>query len=181
MNDLYESYYNWILDIIDSNLNHMDSRCYTKLISKLSQTPYKFNNPMDENRLLDGINLKYVFAYENDIPYSEISLYFNDNQASLLEVIIALSIRGMDNIIGDPDNRGHIFWKGIENMGLLGMDDIDYKEAYVNDVINTFLNGHYKPNGQGGLFLNPDKIDRDMRKIELWIQMMWYLDTINDY
>ena len=66
-------------------------------------------------------------------------------------------------------------------MGLLGMDDIDYKEAYVNDVINTFLNGHYKPNGQGGLFLNPDKIDRDMRKIELWIQMMWYLDTINDY
>ena len=39
------------------------------------------------------------------------------------------------------------------------------------------MNRTYSPDGDGGLF-TVRNCDRDLRNVEIWIQMCWYLDTI---
>lgn len=56
------------------------------------------------------------------------------------------------------------------------MDNDNYDGDYVDFVITRFLNREYETNGKGGLF-TVDK-QRDMRKVEIWCQLMWYLESI---
>ena len=44
-------------------------------------------------------------------------------------------------------------------------------------VIKSFLRVEYQPNGKGGLFYIPD-YQGDIRNLEIWYQMCWYLNTI---
>ena len=73
------------------------------------------------------------------------------------------------------DRTPYWFWGMIGSLGLHGMTDDCFHEEYVSDVIDRFLNREYHYDGRGGLFSlsNPRK---DMREVEIWYQMMWYLD-----
>ena len=53
------------------------------------------------------------------------------------------------------------------------MDDIRFDERYVDEVIDIFLNREYAENGEGGLFTVNGY--EDMRTVEIWYQMCWYL------
>ena len=66
----------------------------------------------------------------------------------------------------------------IASLGLNGMSDNHYDEKYVNDVINRFLDREYEPNGKGGLFTIRN-CEHDLRDVEIWYQLCWYLDTIS--
>ena len=57
------------------------------------------------------------------------------------------------------------------------MSDDRFDRLYVVDVVNRFLNREYEPNGKGGLF-KVRNCDYDLRDIEIWIQLLWYLDSI---
>ncbi len=63
------------------------------------------------------------------------------------------------------------------NLGLGTMNDSKFNARQVHDIIDIFLNRKYRANGQGGLFIidNPPK---DLRKVEIWYQMHWYLNDI---
>ena len=80
----------------------------------------------------------------------------------------------------DPDigNRmGQWFWNMIVNLGLGSMSDSRFDAAYTDDVISRFMNRKYKRNGEGGLF-TVERCKYDMRTVEIWWQMNWYLDSI---
>jgi hypothetical protein len=64
----------------------------------------------------------------------------------------------------------------VENMGLASMNDTRFDRDYVDGVILKFLNREYQPNGNGGLF-TVDCLS-DLRTVEIWYQMCWYLDTV---
>ena len=49
------------------------------------------------------------------------------------------------------------------------------KEVY--DIIDRFLDREFDPDGKGSLFWIPN-CRFDLRDTEIWIQMLWYLDTI---
>jgi hypothetical protein len=96
-------------------------------------------------------------------------------------MMIALSIRIEEDIMDDDEygNRiGQWFWEMIVSLGLGSMTDEHYDEVYITDVIDCFLNRRYEPNGKGGLFTIRDTKD-DLRDVEIWYQMCWYLNSIS--
>lgn len=65
----------------------------------------------------------------------------------------------------------------IRSLGLESMDDLYFNRQYVVDKIQKFMNHQYESNGKGGLFtVNNPKYD--MRFVEIWWQMNWYLNDI---
>ena len=81
----------------------------------------------------------------------------------------------------DPDigdRTGQWFWSMIENLGLSDMDDAEYDELYVHRIVKRFLDRGYKKNGEGGLFTIHHSAGRDLRNVEIWYQMCWYLDEL---
>ena len=62
------------------------------------------------------------------------------------------------------------------NLGLGSMDDRGYDEGEKKKIINRFLDRKYDRNGKGGLFTVKDRPSIDMRNIEIWYQMSWYLN-----
>ena len=75
------------------------------------------------------------------------------------------------------DRTGQWFWNMMSSLGLSSMSDDIYDRDYVEYAISRFLNREYEPNGKGGLFTIRD-CEVDLRNVEIWTQMCWYLDTI---
>lgn len=174
---LREEYFEWLCDkVINDNSNVK----YSKLMSCLFDSVFTPIMSMDDNRADDGKQLRYRFGKENDIPSSIILTGLDDEECSILEMIIALSIRCEETIMTDEeygDRTGEWFWNMIVSLGLGTMNDLRFDEKYVNVVLDRFVNRQYKRNGEGGLF-TIDGIKKDMRKFEIWYQMCWYLDSL---
>lgn len=75
------------------------------------------------------------------------------------------------------DRTSQWFWGMITNLGLGGMSDEWFDMWRADIVIGRFLHRQYAPNGRGGLFTVRDR-DRDLRTVEIWYQLCWYLDSI---
>ena len=75
------------------------------------------------------------------------------------------------------DRTGQWCWGMITNLGLGSMTDDRFDSEYVEEKIDRFLNREYEPNGKGGLFTVKNR-DCDMRKVEIWYQLCYFLDTI---
>ena len=58
------------------------------------------------------------------------------------------------------------------------MTDDNYDRRYVQFVLNQFMRNDYEPDGRGGLFTINGSKD-DLRNVEIWVQLLWYLDTIS--
>ena len=69
------------------------------------------------------------------------------------------------------------FWGMLDSMGLSEMDDSEFNLAYVEAVVQRFLDRDYRPDGKGGLF-TIEECKYDLRKVEIWYQACWYLDTL---
>ena len=80
--------------------------------------------------------------------------------------------------MADPDigNRtGQWFWNMIVNLGLGNMNDSNFSEDFVEKRIEVFLDRNYGKHGEGGLFTVRNS-RYDLRNVEIWYQMCWYLD-----
>jgi hypothetical protein len=85
-----------------------------------------------------------------------------------------------EETMDDPnvgDRTGQWFWGMIVNLGLGSMADYNFDYDYVDGVIQRFLNREYEPNGRGGLFTIRNCTE-DLRTVEIWSQLCWYLGTI---
>jgi hypothetical protein len=144
---------------------------------------FTYLNVMDANRYKDGISFRHRFAYENGIPSSDIDICMDDDPCSVLEMMVSLAFICEERIMEamDEGKRPYIwFWIMIDNLGLSDMSDDNYEDGYVETVINIFLNREYEPNGKGGLFYI-EKPRRDLRLVDIWYQMMWYLNEHYDF
>lgn len=174
--ELNNAYFEWMYQLVCNERNSEMS--YRKLLYLLHDTDFNYTIPMDGNRAEDGTDLRYRFGYENAYEGSMISAYLDDRPCSVLEMMVALAIRCEEHIMCDPDigNRtGQWFWDMIDNLGLGDMDDTEFDKNYANSVIQKFLNREYKRNGEGGLF-TVKHYRKDLRSVEIWYQMCWYLD-----
>lgn len=146
---------------------------------RLHETEFVFTIPMDDNRAVDGIDLRYRFGDECSFPGPMIASLLDDSPCSVLEMMVALAVRCEEHIMDDPDigNRtGKWFWGMIRNLGLDGMNDFRFDCRYVDDVLYRLLERRYGRNGDGGLFTVNN--GRDMRQTDIWYQMNYYLDGI---
>ena len=167
-----KEYFDWMLNIIHDG-KYAKKNSYFKLLSYLHDVEFTWIIPKDSNRAEDGVDLRRRFTYPDNRLLS-------DEPCSVLEMILALAIRIEESIMDDPlygDRTSQWFWKMITNLGLGSMTDARFDIYYVEDVVSRFINREYEPDGRGGLF-TVKHCDYDLRKIEIWIQMLWYLDEI---
>lgn len=176
-NELINEYFEWMYQLVCGNVKRVS---YRKLLCHLYDTPFDYSIAMDGNRAEDGVDLRYRFGYEHNIEGSAIASCLDDKECSVLEMMVALSIRCEEHIMDNPDigdRTGKWFLNMIENLGLKKMSDKYFNERYVTQVLDRFLNRDYERNGEGGLFtVHHNRID--MRSVEIWYQAMWYLDEI---
>ncbi len=176
-NELINEYFEWMYRLVCGNVKRVS---YRKLLCQLYDRPFDYSIAMDGNRAEDGVDLRYRFGYENDIEGSVIASCLDDKECSVLEMMVALSIRCEEHIMDNPDigdRTGKWFLNMIENLGLKKMSDKYFDKRYVTEVLDKFLSHGYERNGEGGLFtVHHDRID--MRSVEIWYQAMWYFDEV---
>lgn len=174
-NDIINGYFEWMYDLVCEN-RYSEGLSYRKLLSYLHNTEFTYFIPKDANRAEDGVDLRRRFADYAEIR--DIDLYL-DEPCSVLEMMIALAIR-CETFMDDTrigDRTGQWFWGMIVNLGLGSMFDNNYDRQLVETNVTRFLEREYEYNGKGGLF-TVKHCDRDLRGVEIWYQLCWYLDSI---
>lgn len=177
-NEIINEYFDWMLYLVCEGRFGKDVS-YRKLLAYLHNTPFRWSIPKDKNRATDGITLRWRFAYDTGRRNmsDEIDEYL-DGPCSVLEMLIFLAIRCEENIMDDPalgDRTGQWFWGMIANLGLGSMNDNNFDNLYVANVVDRFLDREYEPNGKGGLFTIINT-PCDLRTVEIWCQLCWFLD-----
>jgi hypothetical protein len=177
--ELNNEYLEWMCQLV-YNKKYSGRLSYRKLLDYLYNAEFVYSIGTDGNRADDGIDLRYRFGYERVYTDVIIAEYLDDRSCSILEMLVALAVRCEEHIMGDPDigNRtGQWFWNMIINLGLNAMSDQNFNRRYTDGVISKFLNREYGRDGKGGLF-TVDNCQRDLRNVEIWYQMCWYLDGV---
>ena len=170
-----DEYFEWLCELVDSS-RFSKSVSYRKLLMHLHNIEFTWFIPYDDNRADDGIQLRRRFGLSRD----DMSLpRCISGPCSVLEMMAALAIR-CETIMDDTqfgDRTGQWFWGMIRNLGLGSMNDSRFDRDYVDNAIARFLNREYEPDGKGGLF-TVKHCTQDMRTVEIWCQLSWYLGSI---
>lgn len=170
-------YFEWMFDLV-CGVRYSKEISFGKLLSHLHNTEFVYSIPKDGNRAEDGIALRYRFAYETGDRDLESYL---EGPCSVLEMMIALAMKCEENIMDDPhvgNRTAQWFWGMMMNLGLGSMTDAAYDRRYVDERLLIFLNREYERDGSGGLF-RIKNCDRDLRTVEIWYQLCWYLDSLD--
>ena len=162
------SYYHWLTETVANK----HSKKYKNLLSDLYEEEFTVIIDRDENRAIDGTNLR--FQYADEYSYMDI-MDILEMPCSVLEMMVALALRFKNSTLsGYNYNAGDIFWEMIRNMGLDDQTDNNYSTDVVLDAIDILVNREYDSDGSGGgLFIVKDP-RQDMRDTELWFQINWY-------
>ena len=172
--DIKKEYFEWLYNLVYRRTRKRHSS-YKELLWFLHNTEFIFTIQRDSNRAADGVDLRYRFARELGYDVSKCL----SGPCNVLEMLVALAIQCEDHIMYDPDagdRTGKWFWDMIANLGLGLMSDDRFDERFVDEKVSIFLNREYEPDGKGGLF-TVKNCRYDMRTVEIWYQMNWYLSS----
>lgn len=173
-NDVKNDYFEWLYNLVCEN-RYSGAQSFRKLLMYLHGAEFTYIIPMDENRALDGISLRWQYVCSKG--YSRDVLNHLDGPCSVLEMMVALCFK-CEGFMDDPDIGDRFsqwFWHMIVSLGLGGMTDEMFTRRKAEGSVRSFLDRNYEPNGRGGLFTIRN-CDRDLRTVEIWHQMCWYLD-----
>lgn len=176
-----DKYFRWLCGQV-CDLHHPYNK-YSGLLETLHEMPFTYTIEMDRNRDFDGRKLRYDFADDFRVPSLEMTHIFGDQPSSVLEMMIALSVRCEDTIMYDEDlgnQTGVWFWHMIENLGLMNQTNRHLNRGIIHRTIRKFLNREYNYDGSGGGFVRLKHPREDLRNVEIWYQFMWYLVELVD-
>jgi hypothetical protein len=160
-------YLEWlILQIGDETVDDIHPVC-----TQMHQKEFVWFISNDDNRLQDGLDLRLEFLYETgkDVPSEALRLV----HVSVLEVLVALARRiDFQNSMG-VDNAAWML------MSHLGLDKYrgrltPRKREEVDEILERLIWRQYEFDGTGSFFPLAWP-ERDMRRLEIWYQMMAWL------
>ena len=175
--DMTSQYFDWLYERVCGKWEPR-SLSFHRLLPFLFNEPFCPPCEMDACRAEDGLNLRFRFAQESNIPYPKMLRNFGGAGCSILEMMVALAIRIEEHIMEDASagNRvGQWFWNMVVSLGMAAMDDARFDERRASFIIERFNHRDYQPNGAGGLFTLSHPTE-DMRTLDIWYQLMGYLN-----
>lgn len=176
------NYVHWVMKD-KLGFNDKEIKKYHYLVLAMTDVEYVWIHPMDENRAIDGLELRSDFEYETG-DYLDKDSGLPPN-CSFFEMVAALSIRCENDLMRNPslgDRTSKWFFEFIDNLGL--EPDMNSDEIY--EIINNFMNGKYKNNGEGGMFplkkrgIN-QKNEQIWKQLSAYINENYYLDDGDDF
>lgn len=169
-------YLNWMSRLV-CNGPEYDRRNYIRLFAKLHSIQFTWTINTDRNREVDGQYLRIQFAESRGYSEDDISSIL-DGPASVMEMMVALAYRCEDQIMSDEDygdRTSEWFWTMICNMNLDGMTDDEFNDKFVEKRVSIMLNREYNYNGIGGALFHVMHPRTDLRGVDIWYQMQWFL------
>ena len=175
--ELNGKYFQWMYQLVYGCQNGK-GLSYLKLFDLLHDIEFRYSVEMDANRYSDGVDLRRRFILDTGTSRYLVDRYLSSRPCSVLEMMLALAIRCEEYIMENTeigDRTGQWVRFMIHNMGLTKYDDNHFDETSADKIVTKFLDRQYERDGSGGLFVveNPP---RDMRFVEIWYQMSWYLE-----
>lgn len=148
-------YFEWLCDRIEYKPRFMSQ------LRELYSIPFEFFVPNDQNRAMDGLDLRDRFLTENRLEGPD----WFELECSMLEMLVALS----DRVSFETGGTTRFwFWNFFY---ILELND---ESVSVKNVMRRINRRTYHRNGKGGLF--PLKHpQQDQREVEIWYQMSAYL------
>ena len=182
MTRLKDEYFKWLYNRIKNQRSSYKKLCY-----ELHGKPFRWFIPNDDNRCEDGLNIREEFLERANVDFSnEEILQFGSDKCTTLEVLVALADR-MQFLMDDLGRSTHIskwFFEMIRNLRLYDFTDAlgDWEgfppelDVKIDRILETFMSRTYDWYGTGSLFPMKQRPPRDMAKVEIWYQLMIYLD-----
>lgn len=168
--ELDEAYLLWLYSQVGNLKLKNPRRTHWNLLKQLYRKEFVWLIPNDDNRVEDGIELRYTFAQETgvvDPPEEWMTL-----ACSFLEMLVALSVRFAFFVEGEPADW---FWHMMDNLQLRPYTDaVEYDPREVDAVLDRVIWRQYDENGHGGLFPLTDP-RQNQRDVELWYQLSAYV------
>ena len=166
---LDDLYLTWLYSQVGDVKVRNKSRTYWDLFTQLYLKDFVWLVPNDDNRVQDGIDLRWEYISEAGI---QVDPEWLDRNCSFLEMLIGLSRRLAFEGEGHPPVW---FWHLIQNLGLQECTDRPkYNQSEVDERLDIVILRLYDPDGRGGLF--PLRYPKhDQRSVEIWYQMNEYL------
>lgn len=177
-NEISNEYFEWLYNLVCGK-RYSKRISYRKVLMFLHSVEFRYSIPADANRAKDGEDLRYRFALDHDLSVRMVYQSI-DRPCSVFEMMVALAIRCEETIMDNPrvgDRSGQWFWEMIVNLGLGSMLDSSFDKKRVETAVKKFLDREYESNGKGGLF-TIRRCEYDLRTVEIWYQLCWYLDSI---
>lgn len=168
-----ERYLIWLHRQLEPDTQRNPVRSHWLLCSQLYQTEFVWFIPNDDNRLLDGLDIRTEFVDEEE--GGDVPGWWYGEPCSYLEMFIALSRRMAFESGLEPD---YWFWTLMGNLKLRDLVDEIYNEdatILVDETLQRLSDRTYHADGSGGIFplYHPGT---DQRKVEIWYQMSHYLN-----
>jgi len=167
---LDEIYLRWLYSQVGSVKTRIKSRTYWRLFRQLYATEFVWFIPNDDNRVMDGRQLREDFLQESEI--FDVDENWMALGCSFLELLIGLSRRLSFEGGGEPSPW---FWQLLRNIELDQLTDAQENSTEeISEKVNRVIFRTYYPSGVGGLFPLRSTM-QDQREVELWYQLNAYL------
>ena len=165
-----KSYEDYLLNIV---CTPKDKYKYSRMLHELYLTPYHSSIRLDQSRITDGLDMREAFLDECGFAGHRTFPV----QCTVLEVLVAMCLRCERDIMCEPnrDKTARWFWDMMYFSNLADYPDNTFNREAVRDILDGILKHAYTRNGYGGFFYIPES-NENMRKMDLWSQMMHYID-----
>ena len=164
-------YNRWLRGLVEKN----PGPSYHILFDMAWATFYEYHIPNDDNRAEDGLKLRERFELESSLRLPDLG------ECNMLEFLIALAIRLNESVYdyNNPDQTSYWFWELIKNLQIDVYDDnwpFNKIHFNINQVFIRLNERLYGSNGGGGGLFPLEEPTADQRYVEIWYQMMAYLN-----
>ena len=185
--DVSESYIRWLYEKV--GLNDEEYGQYWRVIRRLFKRQFISLVKNDDNRIGDAITLRRQFESEFGYPERYMDYMCGVDECNMLEMMVAFAMRIQSDIMWDPDTEDRTafwFWTMLSNAGLdmeACQDGYFNKDQLINleNLLDRVIYRTYSKTGIGSFFPlekfqnAPKNSKRDLRKVELWYQMQFWI------
>lgn len=168
-----ENYISWLMDI--ANCGKEYSRLFNLMLDR-DFCPYIGN---DDNRAEDGLDLRYEFEEEFGVVRELVG-----RPCSELEMFLALAKRCERDLMADycaDDQTEKWFWSMLNSVGIGRCVNKGFNTTYCERILDRFENRNYNSDGSNGGPFVVECPREDLRNVEIWYQMLWFLGQNYDF